>query len=197
MKKSSSPVDVHPGVYPPGEDTYILQDAIEVAPQDVVLDMGCGSGYISLNLIDAVKRIVSLDLQYNAVVNTYENLKRHQAFHKVSVMQSDLFDAISPSFKFSIVAFNPPYLPADDERTSMDPALVGGELGIEVSKRFIDQVGNHLAFEGRVYLVASSLADVGLLKESMESVGLETDIAAEESLFFERLVVLRGILQRK
>ena len=196
MKKPYLPVDVHPGVYPPGEDTYILQDAIEASPKDVVLDMGCGSGYISLNLLDVVKRVVSVDLQYHAVVNTYENLKRHQAFHKVSVLQSDLFDAISPSFKFSVIAFNPPYLPADNDRTSMDPALVGGELGIEVSERFIDQVSNYLASEGRVYLVASSLADVGLLKEAMESEGLETDTAAEESLFFEKLVVLRGILLR-
>ncbi len=197
MKGPYRPVDVHPGVYPPGEDTYILQDTIDVDAQDIVLDMGCGSGYISLNLLNHVKRVVALDIHLGAVHNTYENLRKHDAFHKACVVQSDLFAALSPHSKFSLITFNPPYLPKDDNETSYDSALVGGEKGIEVSERFIKDCSKYMMPRSRVYLVASSLADVKSLIEIMEMSGLETDIVAEEGLFFEKLFVIRGIYQRK
>ena len=74
---------------------------------------------------------------------------------------------------------------------------MGGERGTEVSEMFINQCREHLAEQGRVYLVASSLADVKHLQDTMEMNGLATDIAAEEVLFFEKLMVLRGIHERK
>ncbi len=194
MKDTVYAVHVLQGVYPPGEDTFLLHDAIEVCPQDVVLDMGCGSGYISLNLLDHVRRVIAVDIQHAAVINTCRNLMKHHASHNANVVQSDLFDALSPSFKFSLIAFNPPYLPQDEGQTSMDPALVGGEKGTEVSERFIIKSIDHLARSGRIYLIASSLGDIKYLIEVMMANGFDTTIVQETVLFFERLVVIRGTL---
>ncbi len=183
---------VNPGVYPPSEDTYALFDAIEPEKDDIMLDMGCGSGYISINFAERVKTLYSVDVQYPAVRNTRENLLRYGLLSRSHVIQSDLFGAISPKCKFDLITFNPPYLPEDDDHTIHDIALIGGATGIEVSERFIEQCVNHLSPRGRVYLVASSLSDLERLKEVMQSHGLHTSIAHEEPLFFETLVILKG-----
>jgi len=190
------PAIVNEGVYPPSEDTYALLDSIQTFKDDVMLDMGCGSGYISLNCANRIDTLFAVDVQYCAVSNTRENLSKHGMLSKSHVLQSDLFGAISSSYKFTLIAFNPPYLPGDEFHTTMDPALIGGNTGVEVSERFIIQCVEHLHESGRVYLVTSSLSDIQYLERVMKSNGLQPSIVSEEPLFFEKLVVLKGTREK-
>lgn len=185
-----------PETYPPSEDTYLLLDAVEATPDDTMLEMGCGSGYVTVNLCSNVKRVVAIDIQLDAVKDTTGNLNLNGIGSNCSVIQSDLFHALHKSAKFSIIVFNPPYLPRGDEQTEMDPALVGGSKGIELTQNFLIQCVPHLETKGSLYVVASSLANIEYLERVMVNLGLDPVRVLEKSFFFEKLVVLKGALEK-
>lgn len=194
MKYDQFDVQVAPGVYPPSEDSHLLLDAVEFKADDDVLDLGCGVGLISLMALSVVSSVVSIDLSLEAVRNTQENLRRNGFAQQANVIQSDLLGALNSDVRFSVIAFNPPYLPAEDNHSDLDHALIGGEEGTETTLRFLDQAINHLKPDGRIYLVASSLANEERISKRMVSLGLTVECVAEQKMFFEKLSILRGIL---
>ncbi|MHA2379509.1 MAG: HemK2/MTQ2 family protein methyltransferase [Candidatus Thorarchaeota archaeon] len=179
-------------VYPPSEDTYLLLDAIELRPGDSFLEIGCGSGLLSVTAAMTAERVVATDISLEAVVNTQENLIRNSLDHRCSVVQSDLLSAISPDSKFSVIALNPPYLPGDEHVTDMDYAFVGGVVGVELTERFLQEAPARLQEKGSVYVVASSHADVDRLGAAMLKNELRVESVATKKLFFETIYVLRG-----
>jgi HemK-related putative methylase len=186
---------VFPDVYPPSGDTYLLLDSIHVTPNDDFLEVGCGAGLITLKGAEMAQSAVSIDVSLDAVRNTSENLKRHGLDQKCAVFQSDLLTSFDPLVKFSLIVFNPPYLPNDDMSTSLDHALIGGLTGAEVTQRFILQAVDHLTEGGQVFVVVSSLADSGAIWKTMSECGLRVERVSEEPLFFEKIQVLKGTLK--
>lgn len=189
-------ITVSPETYPPSEDTYLLLDAVEATPDDTMLEMGCGSGYITVNLCSKVRRVVAIDIQLEAVKDTTGNLNLNGIGSNCSIIQSDLFQALHKSAKFSIIVFNPPYLPREEEQTALDPALVGGSEGVELTHSFLIRCLPHLETKGSLYVVASSLASIEYLERVMVGLGLDPVRVLEKSFFFEKLVVLKGVLKK-
>lgn len=187
-------ITVFPGVYPPSEDTYLLLDALDIKQNDVFLEVGCGAGLITLVAAKRTSSIVSVDSSFEAVHNTLENLKRNDLYYNCHVVESDLLGALAPSVKFSLIVFNPPYLPQDDEHTDQDHALVGGQTGTELTQRFVKQAADHLLRGGRIFVVVSNLAAIESIRKTMIECGFTVEMVSEESLFFEKIQVLRGIL---
>jgi HemK-related putative methylase len=188
---------VFPDVYPPSGDTYLLLDAIHVTSEDDFLEVGCGAGMVTLKGARNARSVVSIDVSLDAVRNTRENLRRNGLDGKCAVFQTDLLTSFKLSTKFSIVVFNPPYLPEDDMSTGLDHALIGGQTGSEVTKRFIPQVVKHLAEGGNVYVVVSTLADRDAIQKTMEGCRLDVEMVSEEPMFFEKIQVLRGMLKER
>jgi HemK-related putative methylase len=186
---------VDSGVYAPVEDTFLLIDAIDLNRDDVFLDVGCGAGLLTLGAARIARRVVATDISLEAARNTLRNLKRNGLVHPCSVMQSDLLGSIPPAALFSVIAFNPPYLPYDGTTTEMDHALVGGIKGTELSERFIKQAVRHLQRGGSIFVVSSSLANIKDLRNVMVNCGLHTEIVASASIFFEKIQVLEGTQQ--
>ena len=187
-------ITVFPGVYPPSEDTYLLLDSLDIMENDSFLEVGCGTGLISITVAKRTNSVVCIDSSIDAVQNTQENLRRNRLHHRCHIIESDLLCALSPSAKFSLIVFNPPYLPDDEDHTSLDHALVGGETGVEITQRFIGQAVEHLVSGGRVYVVVSSLANVDSIRKTMSGHGLAVELVSEESMFFEKIQVLKGVL---
>jgi HemK-related putative methylase len=188
---------VFPDVYPPSGDTYLLLDSVHVTSDDDFLEVGCGAGLVTLKGAKNARSVVSIDVSLDAVRNTRENLRRNGLEHKCVIFQTDLLVSFSPSVKFSIVVFNPPYLPEDDMTTGLDKALIGGHTGAEVTQRFIPQVSEHLIIGGQVYVVVSTLADRDAIQKTMEHCGLDVEMVSEKSMFFEKIQVLRGTLKER
>ncbi len=191
MKDKELKILLEDDVYPPSEDTFLLLEAIHLDPDDTFLEVGCGSGYISIVASMIAKRVVAIDIDIVATRATHNNAQKNGAVN-INVVQGDLLTAISPAAKFSVIAFNPPYLPRDDESSTLDHALVGGINGIEVTERFIEQASLHLAPSGSIYVVASSLADVDAVVKMMQERGLNTEIVATRKFFYEEIVIVRG-----
>jgi release factor glutamine methyltransferase len=175
------------GVYDPGEDSFMLLDAAvaEVRPGERVLEVGTGSGIVSLFLKDRA-RVVATDVSPDAARNARAN--------GVEVVRADLSHGICGPF--DVVIFNPPYLPtASDERLPswLNNAFDGGPTGREVIARFLQDAGGLLPPCGRVLTVISSLTGIDEVTDMYRSHGFDVRKVSSMKVPFETLVVLKGI----
>ncbi|RDE15703.1 MAG: hypothetical protein C4K49_05865 [Candidatus Thorarchaeota archaeon] len=193
MRDQSLDIMVNPGVYPPSEDTYLLLDAIALAPNDTLVEVGCGPGLITLTAAMTARLVIGVDSSLEAVRNALQNARRNGLDHKCSIFQSDLLSAMSMSARFSVIVFNPPYLPDDGLKSDLDHAILGGADGTELTVRFVKQAVMHLARLGALYVVTSSLANTQQVKAAMKQCRLAVKDVAKRALFFEEIQVLRGI----
>jgi release factor glutamine methyltransferase len=188
-------IDVFEKVYPPSEDTYLLLDVVDFKSDDSVLDVGCGAGLGTVLASSKVKHVVGIDISLEAVRNTMNNVRKNNREDNVEVFQSNLLSAISKKSRFSLIMFNPPYLPADESETTMDHTDIGGQQGSELTQAFIKQASQHLMNNGRLFLVVSTLANTNAVVRTLKDAGFHTKCVAEKSLFFEKIQVLRGIFR--
>jgi len=173
-------------VYSPQEDTYLLLRAAlkEAGPDDVALEIGCGSGLISQEVAPRVKSILATDINPHAV--------RMAKAKGIEVVRADLFSGLRG--KFALILFNPPYLPTTDlERTEqwINFALDGGEDGRKTICRFLKELSGHLCPGGRALLLISSLTGLHEVRSMAEAMGLDVREVARGRCFFELLHVLR------
>lgn len=179
-------------VYPPAEDSFLLLAAAqaEARPADSVIEIGCGSGFVSRGLVGCVRRLVATDINPHAVRAAKSAISGEAS--EVEFVRADLFLGISG--RFDLVLFNAPYLPTEPEdRTGrwIDRALDGGASGRETVERFLRGLAERLLPGGRVLLLISSLTGLPDVMEAAACAGLAVQVAASERCFFEQLHVLR------
>jgi len=173
-------------VYSPEEDTFLLLNSAlaEARPEDRVLEVGCGSGFISRELAFRVESLLATDINPHAV--------RATKAKGIEVVRADLFQGIRGTF--DLILFNPPYLPTNAKERNLqwiNYALDGGESGRETIDRFLKCLPDHLCPGGRALLLISSLTGLKEVQETAMNVGLAAKTVANVGCFFEQLYVLR------
>ncbi|MCK4729976.1 MAG: methyltransferase [Candidatus Aenigmarchaeota archaeon] len=165
-------------VYEPDEDTYFLTEQIKKLIKsrkfESVLEMGIGSGYISLSIADKVNKILGVDINPKAV-EFAEKSRKEQKIENVEFRISNLFEKVAG--KFDLIFFNPPYLPGNG-----DLSCEGGERGQELIEKFLSEVRNRLNEGGVGVILLSSFNNISELKRRFNLVKL-----GELELFFETL----------
>ncbi len=170
-------------VYVPDDDTFLLLDCVDFTRGERVLEMGCGTGIISIHCARRGARVTAVDINPNAVECTRKNASANGV--DVEVLHSDLFSDVGG--EFDLILFNPPYLPVMEEG-ELERAWSGGEGGMEVVGRFLEGVPSHLTGNGRVLLLVSSKIDQAGLSDDLT--GFRVSTVAIRSFFFEELRVL-------
>ena len=151
----------------PRQDTEILVEKIislySKCENLRVLDIGTGSGAISISLAKYLKNssIVSVDVSIDAINVAKGNAKLNGVLDQIEFIQSDLFNNLADDNKFDIIVSNPPYIRSKEieklqvEIKDYEPilALDGGNDGLdfyrkitEESVRFLNKNGM-LAYE--------------------------------------------------
>ena len=180
-------IDVLPEVYNPSDDSYMLLRAVDVLPGQNFLEVGCGSGLISLHAAKLGAIVSAVDINPNAVECTRQNANRNGV--RVKVRQSDLFQNVTGYF--DVIAFNPPYLPTETRSTSwIEKSWSGGEEGSETAVAFLGQAWKYLAPGGYIYLVLSSIGGLmSVLKAAKDK--YECEMIEEVHQFFESVYSYR------
>ena len=180
-----------PEVYDPAEDTMLLANNLTVKKHDRVLEIGSGSGYVSLIASREAKIVVGTDINIHAVKLAKLNAKLNNITN-VDFILGDLFGPIAE--RFDLVLINPPYLPKIEEtsRKHIDSAWDGGEDGRRVSDRFLKEAEKNLGNSGRILMIQSSISDHKLTLRTLLAQGFEVRIIAEEKLFFETLYLIEA-----
>lgn len=124
-----------------------------------ILDVGTGSGVIAASLALALPEatVLACDISPDALALATENIARHCLKSRVTLVRSDLLDAVDGPFD-AIVA-NLPYIPAAEIATlsrevRFDPltALDGGAQGLDLIERLVQTAAKTLAPGGLLAL---------------------------------------------
>lgn len=183
-------IKLHPQVYEPAEDTFLLAENLAVKEGDFALDMGTGTGIIALLMARKARWVLGVDINPMAVDLARKNAELNKITN-VEFRLSDLFERVDG--KFDIITFNAPYLPGEPEKP-IDLALVGGESGREVLDRFIDELPNYLKPGGVVQIVQSSITGIEETIKRLEKCGFRAGIAASSHVFFEDIVLINAFM---
>jgi release factor glutamine methyltransferase len=181
-------------VYEPREDSDLLARFVRMLARGKVLDMGTGSGVQAFAAIEnsKVKEVVAADINPLAVeyVKNRISVVRNEnpRAGKITVLKSNMFDAINQE-RFDTIICNPPYLP--DEEKDHDPALYGGTEGYEWSVKFLHEAQQHLAPNGQILFLFSSLTNKDRIDLELKSLGYLHEELVVLAEFFERLYVYR------
>ena len=132
---------------PRPESETIVQEAISSTPQDSkLLDVGTGTGAIAVSI--AANRpdlkVYACDNSPQAIKIAQKNAHHHQV--KVKIEHSDLI-SIYKNETFQTITANLPYLPNSyssklDLQFEPASALLGGEDGLDIYRRFFQQLKN-------------------------------------------------------
>ncbi len=168
-------------IYPPSEDSYLIQKYVKKYAKGKVLDMGTGSGILALEALKKTKNVLAADINKEVIINAKKL--------GIKVVQSNLFSKIKR--KFDLIIFNPPYLPEHkNEPKDSKLATTGGKKGYELIKKFLKQVSFHLNKDGRILILISSLT--GNPKTIFR--GYNFKLLETQNLFFESISIY--ILQK-
>ena len=79
-------------VYPPREDSRLLIDSIDKLNQSKgkAMEIGCGTGIISINLAKKGWKVEALDINPYAIISTKENIIRAGVDGLVSTQEGGL-----------------------------------------------------------------------------------------------------------
>ncbi|MBI2133834.1 methyltransferase [Candidatus Woesearchaeota archaeon] len=172
-------------VYSPEEDTYMILDEVKKHASGKVLEIGTGSGIIAVAAAKNkdVESVTAVDIDREAIEAASGLAKREKV--RIRFVHGDLFANIKG--KFDTIIFNPPYLPQDEGIE--DVAIYGGKKGYETIERFLASSRSHLAENGKILLLFSSLTKKERVDAMIADSCLEFQPLSEKPLFFERLYV--------
>ena len=154
--------DISKKVLIPRPETEVLIEMVTKkfnANKDIkFLDIGCGSGCISISLLDYFKKSngIAIDISKDAILNTQLNLNNFNLNNRLKVLKKNVF-SFRTEKKFELIISNPPYLKLSDY-INLDhgikiyepkEAFIGdNKEGLKFYKEIIKKFKNNLKYNG-------------------------------------------------
>jgi release factor glutamine methyltransferase len=184
-------IEVETGVFIPRRRTeFLVGRAIALTcPNDLVLDLCCGSGAVGAAIATNRKKILlhSVDIDPVAVRCASRNLTKIGGH----VYQGDLYEALPQSLRgqVNIIVANVPYVPTDfvnllpREARLYEPivALDGGNDGLDLHRKVAEKAPQWLVPMGHL-LVETSEMQAEKTSQIFVEAGLMTKIVRDEEL---------------
>ena len=193
MKMGKFEIETDDLVYIPSDDTFLLAENLEIKEGQSVLEIGTGSGLVSMYASLLTDDVTATDINYNALELAEKNFRLNN-INTIRLEFGDLFEPVKDK-KFDVILFNTPYLPTDSDdiiNDDLNYAFDGGLDGRKVIDRFINQVSNHLNEKGIVQIIQSSLSDNDRTLDMFDRNGFVAEIAESEKFFFEEIVLINA-----
>lgn len=173
---------------PRPETETLVEEALELLSKEpeinTILDVGTGSGSIGLILAkNTQKYVVCTDISLSALRVAQKNRENLGLSGRVHLVCSDLFGAIGGA-QFDMILANLPYVASEEWDDLMadvryyEPriALDGGAMGIEIYRRFIEGLPQHLKKGGYVLCEAGVPEQSNTMKKMLQTIGLSVAV---------------------
>jgi methylase of polypeptide subunit release factors len=138
-----------PGVFSPTTTSRTLADALEIAPGDTVIDVGCGSGVLALVAAKlGAAKVYGVDLSHRAVEAARDNARRLSLDDRCEFRAGDLLDPVRDVRADVLIG---------DVSGIPDAIAAGGPTGAELPAKFLRSIGDTLKRGGRLYLPTGTI----------------------------------------
>jgi release factor glutamine methyltransferase len=163
--------------YVPAEDSIFFAEYLKNKKGRSALDIGTGSGILANVLSKNFTFVVATDINTIALAKTHETIDNCICCNAADALHA----------RFDLIVCNLPYLPSDQ---LIDPAVDGLHDGTEIPSVIIQSASRRIEKNGKMILLASSLAKYETLIKLSESLGFDVAIAATKKLFYEELIIM-------
>lgn len=128
-------------------------------PEEVtsVLELCTGSGCLAVLLADTFHHahVDAVDLSADALEVARRNVADYEMQDRITLLQSDLYQALPEAQRYDLIVTNPPYVNADsmsrlppEYRREPQMALAGGADGMDLVRRIVDGARSRLKPRG-------------------------------------------------
>jgi release factor glutamine methyltransferase len=157
-------LEIFPGVFHPKYfgSSAILAKFVSSLPLagKSFLEIGCGSGVVSICAARAGALVAAADINPEAVRCTKANARKNGV--QLDAFESDLFSAL-PASRYDLIAWNPPFLPGVPQ-SAADAAFYGGPR-FEVIRRFVCEARDHIHGNASIYTILSTDIDIRAIEQ--------------------------------
>ena len=156
-----------------------------VAPSSFVLDMGAGSGIMSIVAAKQGAQVVAVDINPAAVRCTRINACLNDVEDRIDARQGDLFQAVQDQ-RFDLILFNPPFF--------RGKPLAGFDQSWrseDVVERFADGLAHHLKPQGAALMVLSTDGDTDSFLQAFQERDYGRTVVARRRLLAETFTIYR------
>jgi len=166
----------------------LLADVLkhELKEDDVVLDIGTGSGILAIVAAKRSARVYATDISLEALAVAILNAKINSVLDRITFLKGSLFEP-TKNLRFSLIIFNPPYLYGTPKNT-YEKAIIGSPYVIFT---FLRKARDHLLPNGRILMTYSTISSIKLLSYMLRSLRYKCSIVKCKRLLFETIFVLK------
>lgn len=154
-----------------------------------LLDMGCGSGIISIFAASKGANCTAVDKNPESVRCTKRNAEQNRVDDKIVIIESNLFTNIEEKNVYDIITFNPPYYNGEPVN-NFEMAFKGGE-NLEVINAFFENAGKYLIDNGVIYLITSSDSNLILTEKIINENKFKQEIILKKEKLFETFYIYK------
>jgi HemK-related putative methylase len=143
------------GVYIGCDTLYLwnaFKDELTTTNIDEALEIGCGTGFLSLRLSGIAGHVTATDVHQKAVDSTRLNAEINGT-KNITTVVSDLYADIGG--RYDLILSNPPYMFLPDDYREYRVGY-GGSLGMQTVLGILDGLERYLKEDGRAYVLANS-----------------------------------------
>lgn len=180
---------IHPNVFSPKyfSDTEFFAENLSIKNGEWFLEMGCGSGIISIFAsLKGASKVISIDINPYAVKNTKKNIILHKLERKISVYEGDLYSPLNKKEKFDTIFWNIPFMftKKTDEITHLEKAILNPNY--ESIKRFLKESKSHLLPNGKIIIgFSKTYGNYPMLKSIVENLNLKMTLKKSKKIIYD------------
>lgn len=127
----------------------IIRNLLKTKHYKKMLDIGCGTGILSMNLIDNADDVVGIDINNRSINYSHLNLKFNEEKIKYKKINFYCKNVFNINKKYDLIISNPPYVLLNKKikkESWIDSD--GGNLGIEFTIKLFNYISNILENNG-------------------------------------------------
>lgn len=136
-----------------------------------VLELCTGSGCLAILAAQAFAEasVTAIDISHEALEVARRNVAAYRLDERISLLQSDVFDAV-PRQTFDLIIANPPYVTQSavdafppEYRAEPKLAHLGGADGLDIVHRILERAGDYLSPDGAL------IVEIGQARDALEA----------------------------
>ena len=164
-------LELWPDVFRPTSTSELIAQTLTIRPGEVVIDVGCGSGFFSVLAAKCgASKVYALDIMPQAVALTKRNAERNGVGSRIEALTGSLFESI-PKVKADLIIDDVSEVAEEIARATpwYPPSIPsGGPDGAALTVDMLRDAPSHLMPRGRLIFPILSLANEQRILEAAQ-----------------------------